>query len=146
MVAPDLVDTDLDYQSATTQTLTFHSSKEVVLTLRRKKLLEGTVEVATICKVSHMIATAMTAKMVKMWRSDFTQCSISAPTSCRQKSTALMNAENCIKHEFKQNMPEFIIVHWDGKWSSMITVVRQMIASPLLPAFHVAPSTWEMLC
>ena len=71
MVTFDTVDTDPDYLPATTQTLTSYSFEEVVLTLSHKKLLEGTAELATRCKINQRIATAMIANMV-MCRGDST--------------------------------------------------------------------------
>lgn len=77
--------------------------------------MRETTELVTRCRVSHRVATAMTAKLVKMGGGELGQCSISKSTSHRQRSAELQNSESKIKAEFQNMMPKFMVIHWDGK-------------------------------
>ena len=43
------------------------------------------------------------------------QCSLSASTSLRQRTSAIAESESNIKSEFAPSMPSHIVLHWDGK-------------------------------
>lgn len=102
---------DTDYEPSSRQT----PCDNITLTMNRKTLLRESAELATRCKVSHRVATAMTAKFVKIGGGDINQCSISPSTSHRQRTSELKIAESRIRKHFKENMPKFLIIHWDGK-------------------------------
>ena len=85
------------------------------MTLPRRGLLSGTADLATRCKISHRKALAITAKLVKMGGGQLDQCSLSASTSLRQRTSAVVESESRIKAEFASSMPSNIVLHWDGK-------------------------------
>ena len=43
------------------------------------------------------------------------QCSLSASTSLRQKTSTIAESESNIKSEFASSMPSNIVLHWNGK-------------------------------
>ena len=88
---------------------------DITLTLPRKGLIKGTAVLATRCKVSHRVTTAITANLVKMGGGDLSECSLSTSTSVRHRSSMLKDSEGLIKRDFVSNMPRFLVVHWDGK-------------------------------
>lgn len=115
----DLVSQDADTTDETytppPSTSTSEQSDYITLKLPRKSLMRESAELATRCRVSHRVATAMTAKLVKIGGGQLNQCSISTTTSHRHRSTELKCSEAKIKSKFKNMMPKFIVLHWDGK-------------------------------
>lgn len=109
----ELDTTDSDYQISKPRSS--DTPDDITLTLPRKSLLKATAELATRCKVSHRVATVMTAKVVKVYGGDLGQCSLSKSTSQRHRKLQLKSAESRIKQNFKEHMPDFIFLHWDGK-------------------------------
>ena len=90
--------------------------QELVLKFSTKTLLKGSAELATRCKVSHRVATAMTAQFVKACSGDINECSISTSTSYRQRKAGLKVAEERIQEDFKsKDLQALMILHWDGK-------------------------------
>ena len=77
--------------------------------------MRETAELATMCRVSHRVATAMTAKLVKAGGGQLKNCSISATTSYRQRSEDLKKCAGQIKSDFRGTTPPHIVIHWDGK-------------------------------
>lgn len=90
-------------------------SSEVTLTLPRKDLMRGSAELATRCRVSNRVATAMTAKFVKLGGGELKEFSLSKTTSHRHRNAEIIKSEETIKQNFKTHMPQFLIIHWDGK-------------------------------
>ena len=103
-------DMDEDYEPPKEQ-----ASPEVTLTMNRKDLLHGTAELAARCNVSHRVSTAFAAKYVKLGQGKLQDFSLSKSTSHRHRKDELMKSEKNIKANFKEHMPEFLIMHWDGK-------------------------------
>lgn len=91
------------------------SQTHITLNIPRKDLMRETAELATRCRVSHRVTTAMTAKLVKAGGGQLKDCSISSSTSHRQRSEELKKREGQIKADFKDTMPQHIVIHWDGK-------------------------------
>ncbi|KAG0715455.1 hypothetical protein GWK47_011892 [Chionoecetes opilio] len=104
---------DPEYQPSTSTNPPAPSN--ITLTLPRKSLPHGSAELAARCKVSHRVATAMTSKFIKLGGGALNQCSVSTSTSHRQRTSAMKDAETRIKQELKDRMPEFMVLHWDGK-------------------------------
>lgn len=92
-----------------------NTSAKVSLQMSRKDLLRGTADLATRCRVSHRVATAMTAKFVKLGQGQLKDFSLSKSTSHRHRQNELVKKEQLIKSNFELHMPKFLIVHWDGK-------------------------------
>ena len=87
----------------------------ITLKLPRKGLLTGTAELATRCKVSTRTATAMVANLVKMGGGDLMDCTLSQSSSLRHRQTSIKKSAEKIKKDFQENMPNFLILHWDSK-------------------------------
>ena len=86
----------------------------ITLTVPRKRLLTGTAELATRCRVSNRTATAVVANFVKMGGGKLKDCTLSASSSYRHRKSQIKQSAEQIKQDFKTNMPEFLILHWDS--------------------------------
>jgi hypothetical protein len=89
--------------------------ENITLTLPRKGILAGAAEVAARCKVSTRIATAMAAKFVKMGGGKLQDCTLSISSSHRHRQVCINESASKIKSNFKANLPQFLILHWDSK-------------------------------
>ncbi len=90
-------------------------SDVICLELPRKDILNGSAELATRCKVSHRVAAAMTAQLVKMGGGSLKDCSVSITSSHRKRKKMIDNATEQIKKDFSFHKPRFLTLHWDGK-------------------------------
>lgn len=87
----------------------------VHLSLPRKTLLSETAEVATRCGISHRQHIALTSKFIKVGGGELADTSISVSTSYRQRKDATIEKSKEIKKKFSENMPKYLVVHWDSK-------------------------------
>jgi hypothetical protein len=85
------------------------------LTVPHKRLLTGTVELATRCRVSNRTATALVANVVKMGGRELKDCTLSARSSYRQRKSHIKQSADHIKEDFRGNSTKFLILHWDSK-------------------------------
>ena len=59
--------------------------------------------------------TAMTANFIKMGGGSMKDISLSISTSHRHRKASVLEKATELRSEFKQNMPDHMVLHWDGK-------------------------------
>ncbi len=87
----------------------------ITLTLPRKGILKGTSELSARLNTSLRQQTAMAAQVVKLGGGSLKKCTMSISSAYRHKKSAIEEAADNIKKTFKATMPDFLIIHWDGK-------------------------------
>ncbi len=110
--ATDQSDSDPDYEPPATRR---KQSDTVTLEVPRKGMLKGSAELAVRSKFSVRQQTAMTAQFIKLGGGSLKPFSLSASTAQRHRKSEIEERAMKIKNKFIEEMPEFLVLHWDAK-------------------------------
>lgn len=87
----------------------------ITLTLPRKGLFKETADLSARLHLSHRQGVAFTAKLIKMGGGNLGDVTLSTSSAHRERSRAYDERTMDIMKEFKLNMPQYVVMHWDGK-------------------------------
>ena len=110
----DYEETEDDYQPELKKSQ-HQKSDTIHLVVPRKNLLRQSSSLATRLNLSHRQTTAMTANFIKMGGGSMKGISLSMSTSHRHRKASVLEKATEIRSKFKQNMPDHMVLHWDGK-------------------------------
>ena len=117
-MAEDGDDDDGDYQPADWRLQRSRSSSEgqmVHISLPKRELLKSTSQVSARCKLSHRQSVAFTATLVKAGGGTLSDVTLSKSSSHRHRSSQIDDTYSDIKSRFKENVSEYVVIHWDSK-------------------------------
>ncbi len=109
-----MCETDSDEDYTPPQSLE-KKSDTVTLSIPRKGLLKGAAQLAVRCRVSNRVATALTAKFIKLGGGSLKGITLSKSSSQRERHEEIVAKAAQIRSAFKANMPQFLVAHWDSK-------------------------------
>ena len=101
-----------EYEPATS---TPRPDEKINISLSRKNMFKESAEVALRCGISNRKHVALTAKIIKMGGGNLRDVTLSTSSAWRQRSEGIAEGADEIKEKFESNMPEIVVLHWDGK-------------------------------
>lgn len=87
----------------------------ISLSFSRKDFLRETAEISARLHLSTRQQTAFTAKIIKAGGGSLKQVTISQSSAQRHRWSKVTELEGGIKDSFAQNIPDYIVMHWDSK-------------------------------